>query len=132
MVERETSCIFVGVPISRSTKYSISRKLNAFLENDFEWFRDRAEISRLKTRNDAMSELVLRYFGNRHSYYDIGAIIVGKGNVRFEISDEYNRSYLVFFANQVSGKLSQVHVRNEDSAVIQRILNLLIKPSWIG
>ena len=126
---KEKSCAFYGVEISETTKKSLTQKLEQFLGMYFEWFRDKAEEFGLRTRGDVLSNFVFRHFGDNSLYYDITALT--EGNIRFDISDERDRAYLTFWANRISGRLIKVFIRSENILKIHKVLNLLIKPSWV-
>ena len=119
---------FTGTYASEFSRQTILAKLDAFVSEDFEYFRDLADEEELELREAGSS---VTCFGNSRRWYYIYAKIDDRQDVRFVIYDEDGADIIAFVLSRMAEYLKTVEIYIDDIQDLQHILNLLIEPSWI-
>lgn len=119
---------FKGAYASDASLEKILSKLDAFVSEDFEYFRDLAEEEELGM---CETDSIVRCFGNDNRWYYIHAQIDDNQDVEFAIYDEDGVDIIVFVLSRMAEDLKEVEICLDDIVEVEQILNLLTEPSWI-
>ena len=95
---------FKGAYASDVSLEKILSKLDAFVSEDFEYFRDLAEEEELGM---CETDSIVRCFGNDNRWYYIHAQIDDNQNVRFAIYDEDGVDIIVFVLSRMAEDLKR-------------------------